>query len=114
MGRRATGEAAGVVVFFAAVVSARKNGTVLFIVKCSKPLGGKADCCGAPEGLVRGPETSVEESTNQFGPWTYARAALTGIVAAWVAAPGGTNVFFSSDLCQMLYEVPPRYFGLFT
>ena len=64
----------------------------MLIVDRSKPLGGKADCCGASEGLVRGPETSVEESTNKFGPWTYARAALTGIVAVWLAAPDGTIV----------------------
>ena len=73
--------------------SPRKNGTVWLIVKCSKPFGGKADCCGASEGLVRGPEPSVEESTNKFGPWTYARTALTGIVSVWLAAPDGTNVF---------------------
>ena len=64
-------------------------GRYVLIVKCSKPFGGKADCYGPPEGLVRGPE----ESTNQFGPWTYARTALTGIVAVSVAAPDGTNVF---------------------
>ena len=65
----------------------------MLIVKCSKPFGGKADCYGAAEGLVRGPKKRVEESTNQFGPWTYARTALTGIVAVWVAAPDGTIVF---------------------
>ena len=62
-------------------------------MKSSKPFGGKAGCCGAAEGLVRGPKTRVEESTNQFGPWTYARTALTGIVSVWVAAPDGTTVF---------------------
>ena len=44
-----------------------KTGRFRLIVKCLKPFGGKADCYGASEGLVRGPETSVEESTNQFG-----------------------------------------------
>ena len=68
-------------------------GRFVLIVDRSKPFGGKADCCGASEGLVRGPETSVEGSTNKFGPWTYARTALTGIVAIWVAAPDGTIVF---------------------
>ena len=65
----------------------------MLIVKCSKPFGGKADCRGAPEELVREPKTRVEGSTNHFGPWTYARTALTGIVAVWVAAPDGTIVF---------------------
>ena len=42
------------------IASPRKNGPVWLIVKCSKPLGGKADCCGASEGLVRWPEARAE------------------------------------------------------
>ena len=55
-------------------------GRFVLIVDRLKPFGGKVDCYRASEGLVRWPETSVEESTNKFRPWTYARTALTGIV----------------------------------
>ena len=65
----------------------------MLIVDRSKPFGVKTDCCGAPEGLVGGPEVSVEEFTNKFGPWTYARTALTGIVAIWGCSVRRNNCF---------------------